>query len=151
MNSDSAAKNNGEYWVTTDNSKLDFEIIHNWITNSYWAEGRSREIMRKVMNNSLNFGLFIKESSSEKQIGFARVVTDYHTFAYLCDVIIDNAYRGRGMGKFLMDAVMNYPELKLMKRWLLFTKDAHKLYEKFGFAKDETPEKTMVKRNPDLR
>ena len=136
-----------EYYVTTDNSKLDFDFIHDKITNSYWANGRTREAMKKVMENSLNFGLF----HNEKQIGYARVITDYHTFSYLCDVIIDEDYRGKGLGKLLMDEVLNYPELKIMKRWLLFTRDAHGLYEQFGFIKDDTPEKTMMlKKNPEV-
>ena len=136
-----------EYWITTDNSKLDFESVHNWITNSYWANGRTKEDMKKVMENSLNFGLF----HNDKQVGFARVVTDYHTFAYLCDVIIDDFYRGKGLGKMLMKEVLEYKQLKKMKRWLLFTKDAHGLYEQFGFTKDDMPERTMVKKNPEVR
>lgn len=145
MNSEVISKN--EYRITTDKSKLDFEAIHNWITNSYWASGRTKEEMKKVMENSLNFGLF----QNEKQIGFARVVTDYQTFAYLCDVIIDESHRGKGLGKLLMKEVLEYPELKIMKRWLLFTKDAHGLYKQFGFSKDDMPERTMVKKNPDVR
>lgn len=136
-----------EYWVTTDNEKLDFDSIHNWITNSYWANGRTKEAMKKVMDNSLNFGLF----HNDKQVGFARVITDYHTFSYLCDVIIDEDYRGRELGKLLMKEVLEYPPLITMKRWLLFTKDAHGLYEQFGFSKDDMPERTMVKKNPEVR
>jgi ribosomal protein S18 acetylase RimI-like enzyme len=129
MNSEEVSKN--EYRITTDNAKLDLDSIHNWITNSYWANGRTKEEMKKVMENSLNFGLF----QNEKQIGFARVVTDYHTFAYLCDVIIDDSHRGKGLGKMLMKEVLEYPELKIMKRWLLFTKDAHGLYSSLDLAK----------------
>lgn len=136
----------GEYWVTTDNEKLDFDSIHQWITNSYWANGRTKEAMKKVMDNSLNFGLF----HNDKQVGFARVITDYHTFSYLCDVIIDEDYRGRGLGKLLMKEVLEYPPLIIMKRWLLFTKDAHGLYEHFGFTKDDMPERTMVKKNKNV-
>lgn len=136
----------GEYWVTTDNEKLDFDSIHKWITNSYWANGRTKEAMKKVMDNSLNFGLF----HNDKQVGFARVITDYHTFSYLCDVIIDEDYRGRGLGKLLMKEVLEYPPLITMKRWLLFTKDAHGLYEHFGFTKDDMPERTMVKKNANV-
>ena len=146
MSSDISKEENKEYWITTNNSKLDFDWIHSRITNSYWAEGRTKEAMQKVIDNSLNFGLF----HNKKQIGFTRVVTDYHTFSYLCDVIIDESYRGKGLGTMLMDAVMNYPELKIMKRWLLFTKDAHTLYEKFGFTKDDMPERTMVKKNSKI-
>jgi len=135
-----------EYWVTTDNEKLDFDSIHKWITNSYWANGRTKEAMKKVMDNSLNFGLF----HNDKQVGFARVITDYHTFSYLCDVIIDEDYRGRGLGKLLMKEVLEYPPLITMKRWLLFTKDAHGLYEHFGFTKDDMPERTMVKKNANV-
>jgi len=135
-----------EYWVTADNEKLDFDSIHNWITNSYWAAGRTKEAMKKVMDNSLNFGLF----HNEKQVGYARVITDFHTLSYLCDVIIDEEYRGKGLGKMLMKEVLDYPELKTIKRWLLFTKDAHGLYRQFGFEADDTPDKTMIKKNPDI-
>ncbi|MBS1494107.1 MAG: GNAT family N-acetyltransferase [Bacteroidetes bacterium] len=135
-----------EYYVTTDISKMDFEAIHNWITNSYWAFGRTKEAMKKVMENSLNFALFYKS----KQVGFARVVTDYHTFSYLCDVIIDEEYRGKGLGKILMKEVMEYSPLKTMKRWMLFTKDAHGLYRQFGFGENEMPERTMIKKNSEV-
>ena len=138
---------NKEYSVSTDETKFDFDLIHQWITNSYWANGRTKEAMNKVMKNSLNFGLF----HNEKQIGFARVVTDYHIFAYLCDVIVDDDYRGKGLGKILMNEVMNFEELKTMKRWLLFTKDAHGLYAQFGFTKDDMPERTMIKKNPEVK
>jgi ribosomal protein S18 acetylase RimI-like enzyme len=136
-----------EYWITTEKDKFDFDAIHNWITNAYWSEGRTKDAMRKAMDNSLNFGIFHRE----KQIGFARVVTDYHTFSYLCDVIIDEEYRGRWFGKMLMKEILEFPELKTMKRWLLFTKDAYRLYQRFGFTKDDTPERTMIKKNPDVR
>jgi GNAT superfamily N-acetyltransferase len=135
-----------EYYVTNDVSKMDFESIHNWITNSYWAFGRTKEAMKKVIENSLNFGLFYKD----KQVGFARVVTDYYTFSYLCDVIIDEEYRGKGLGKILMKAVMEYESLKTIKRWMLFTKDAHGLYKQFGFGENEMPERTMIKKNPEV-
>ncbi len=138
--------NDKEYWVTTDVSKMNFDSIHNWITNSYWALGRTKDAMKKVIDSSLNFGLF----HNNKQVGYARVVTDFHTFSYLCDVIIDEEYRGKGLGKFLMNEVMEYPELKIMKRWMLFTKDAHGLYKQFGFAENEMPERTMIKKNPDV-
>ncbi|MBX7044396.1 MAG: GNAT family N-acetyltransferase [Ignavibacteria bacterium] len=139
-------KNHGEYFVTNDVTRMDLDAIHDWITNSYWAKGRTKEAMKKVIDNSLNFALFHKD----KQIGFARVVTDYHTFAYLCDVIVDEKYRGKGLGKLLMKEVMNYPDTKIMKRWFLFTKDAHGLYAQYGFGPFDMPERSMVKKNPEV-
>lgn len=140
-------ENKKEFWVTTDITKMDIDAIHNWITNSYWAKGRTKEAMENIIKNSLNFGIFHKD----KQVGFARVVTDYHTFSYLCDVIIDESCRGKGLGKVLMKEVMEHPDLKIMKIWLLFTKDAHGLYSQYGFVKDDMPEKTMLKKNPDVK
>ena len=103
--------------------------MHAFLRRSYWASGRSREAMEKSIRNSLCFGAY----EGAEQIAFARVVTDGCTFAYLCDVFVDEAHRSRGVGKELMKAVMAHPELRTFRRFALTTSDAHGLYERYGF------------------
>ncbi len=128
-------ENNG-YFINTDKSKLDYEVVHNFITNSYWAKGISFEDVKKGIENSFCFGVFKKES----QIGFARVITDYSRLAHLADVFILKEYRGLGLGKWLMENIMNHPELQSIKKWTLLTEDAHGLYGQFGFQNLKNPE-----------
>lgn len=129
----------GNYLVSSDKSKLDIKVIYGYLSNSYWAKGRPLKISKLTLKNSLCFGLYFKNN----QIGFARVITDYATFAYLADVFILEEYRGRGLSKWMMKVIFEYKELKNIKRWLLATKDAHGLYEKFGFHSLIEPEKLM--------
>lgn len=129
----------GNYLISTDKSKLDLKVIHHYLSNSYWAKGRTLKTSRLTINNSLCFGLYFKKS----QIGYARVITDYATFAYLADVFILEEFRGRKLSVWLMNVVMNYGQLIPVKRWFLATRDAHKLYEKFGFTALREPEKMM--------
>lgn len=118
------------YYITTDVSKLDVNVIHQFLSEeSYWAEEIPKSIVEKAIANSLCFGLFYKDA----QIGFARLVTDKATFAYLADVFVLKEYRGRGLSKWLMHAIQTHPELQNLRRWLLTTKDAHGLYEQFGW------------------
>ncbi len=124
------------YLISTDKSKLDYEVVHNFITNSYWAKGISFEDLKKGIENSLCFGVYKKES----QIGFARVITDYSRLAHLADVFILKEYRGLGLGKWLMENIMNHPELQSIKKWTLLTEDAHGLYRQFGFQDLKNPE-----------
>ena len=128
-------ENNG-YLINTDKSKLDYEVVHNFITNSYWAKGISFQDLKKSIENSLCFGVFKKES----QIGFARVITDYSRLAHLADVFILKEYRGLGLGKWLMENIMNHSELQSIKNWTLLTEDAHGLYGQFGFQNLKNPE-----------
>lgn len=116
--------------VSTDKSKLNRELIHDFLSNnSYWAKGRSREIVQKSIDNSLCFGVF----REDEQIGFARVVTDYAVFAWILDVFIIDRYRKQGFGKILIESIMAHPELQKLQRWGLATADAHGLYERYGF------------------
>ena len=117
--------------ISTDRARLDVDAIHAFLARSYWAAGISRERVEKSLDASLCFGMF----SGAKQIGFARVVTDRATFAYLCDVYVDEAERGRGLGKHLLAAVRAHPDLADLRRFVLWTRDAHGLYEQFGFAR----------------
>ena len=117
--------------ITTDRARLDLDAIHAYLTRSYWAEGVTRERVARSLERSLCFGLF----DGAQQIGFARVVTDAATFAYLADVYVLEAYRGQGLGKRLIEAVRAHPDLADLRRFVLWTRDAHGLYERFGFTR----------------
>jgi GNAT superfamily N-acetyltransferase len=125
--------------ISTDKSKIDLATIHNFLKSSYWAENIPIAIVEKSINNSLCFGIY----EGEKQVGFARVITDYATFAYLADVFILEPYRGQGLGKWLVKTILKHPELQGLKKWLLVTKDAHELYRQYGFQNLTIPERYM--------
>ena len=129
----------GWYVISTDKSRLDLTLIHNFLTTSYWAAGIPLEVVRRSIEHSLSFGLY----KEDKQIGYARVITDYATFAYLGDVFILEPFRGQGLSKWLMEVVVTHPELQGFRRWLLLTKDAHGLYKKVDFTGVATPERYM--------
>jgi GNAT superfamily N-acetyltransferase len=120
----------GEYLISTDRSLLDLGIVHGYLSASYWAAGVPEEVVRRSVENSLNFGVY----RDAEQVGFARVVTDHATFAYLADVFVLEAHRGRGLGKWLVEVVLSHPDLQELRRWMLATGDAHELYRKYGFA-----------------
>jgi GNAT superfamily N-acetyltransferase len=135
-----------EFTITTNRKDLQVEVILEYLVNqSYWAKTRTRLQLETVIENSLCFGVY----KGEKQIGFARVVTDYATFAYLGDVYILPEFQGEGLGKWLMETVVNHPELQGFRRWVLATRDAHRLYEKYGFTELKHPERWMEKAAPD--
>lgn len=137
---------NGEFIISTDHERLQIDRIHQFLSEeSYWARERSREQTVTAIKNSLPFGVY----KGENQIGFARVVTDYATFAYLGDVYILEEFRGLGLSKRLMEVIVSHPELQDFRRWILATKDAHTLYEKFGFAALRFPERWMEKTAPN--
>lgn len=125
--------------ITSDKDQLDIEFITAFIAQSYWAEGRTVETMQTLIDNSLNFGVFL----NNKQIGFARIVTDYAQFAYLMDVFIDPKHQGKGYSKILMKSILENESLKNVKVWRLATSDAHELYRKFGFTGLSKPENMM--------
>lgn len=135
-----------DYTISTDPNRLDLDAIHKFLSEeSYWAQKRSREQTETAIRNSLPFGLY----KGENQIGFARVVTDFATFAYLGDVFVVEEFRGRGLSKWLMKVIVDHPELQGFRRWVLATRDAHSLYEKFGFHELVHPERWMEKPAPD--
>ena len=140
----------GQYTISTDRARLDIKAVHDFLsTSSYWARGRSLETVARAVENSLPFGLY----EGERLIGFARVVTDHATFAWLADVYVLEEFRGEGLGKFLVETVLGYPDFRNLRRWLLGTRDAHGLYRQFGFTEIEEPQFYMhrVNDNPQGR
>ena len=124
-----------QFCISTDKSKLDIQIIHNYLCNeSYWAKNIPVETVQRSIEGSCCFGLYATENSTTSQIGFARVITDCATFGYLADVFVLETYRGKGLSKWLMKIIMDCPDLQGLRGWMLATKDAHSLYEKFGFS-----------------
>ena len=138
---------NGKFSIQTDREKLNLDFIHGYLCNqSYWAQGRSYAVVKKSIQNSLCFGLF----EGERQIGFARVVTDLATFAWLCDVFVAASYRGCGLGKWLVECVVAHPDLQIVKYILLATQDAHELYRWYGnFESPRAFDKWMVRYRDD--
>lgn len=135
----------GTFYISTDRSKMDIPYIHRYLSNkSYWAKGRTLDRVKKSLKNSVCFGVFNRDG---KQLGFARIVTDYVVFAWLMDIFIDETLRGQGVGKLLMDYIVNYPNLMDVNGMGLRTKDAHSLYEKFGFEKIDDLEDWMLRKN----
>ena len=128
-----------QFTISTDSSRLDVDTICDFLRRAYWAKGRPRERTERALANSLVFGLY----EGEKQIGLARVVTDYAVFAYLCDVFIHEDYRAHGLGKWLMETVHSHPDLQGLRRWTLATRDAHELYRQFGWDALANPDGWM--------
>jgi GNAT superfamily N-acetyltransferase len=119
-----------DYFISTDKTKIDVELVHHYLSNeSYWSKNIPLDIVKKSIENSVCFSVFYKET----QIGFARVITDKATFGYLADVFILEAHRGKGLSKWLMQTILGHEELQGFRSWMLGTKDAHGMYEKFGF------------------
>jgi GNAT superfamily N-acetyltransferase len=136
----------GDFLISTDKALLQVDTIQAFLSeDSYWAKTRTREQTERAIENSICFGLY----QGGDQIGFARVVTDKATFAYLGDVFILHSHRGGGLGKWLMETVVSHPELKGLRRWVLATRDAHDLYKKYGFDQLRFPERWMEKALPD--
>ena len=124
-----------KFIISTHKSDLNISFIHNYLCNeSYWAKNIPVETVERSIEGSCCFGLYVKENSISKQIGFARVITDFATFGYLADVFIIETYRGKGLAKWMMEMIMKHPEMQGLRGWLLATKDAHALYAKFGFS-----------------
>lgn len=141
--------NGRAFRVSAENELMQVERIHRYLSeDSYWAMKIPLDVVRRSIDGSLCFGVFCEEFGH--QVGFARVITDKATFAYLCDVYIEQAYRGLGLSKWLMEVVMGYPELQKLRRFLLATVGAHELYKKFGFEVTSTPDRWMEIKNPDI-
>jgi N-acetylglutamate synthase-like GNAT family acetyltransferase len=141
------------YYVSSDPAELDIDFIHGFLTRSYWSEGISREIVEKAIRGSLCFGVFVdgrQAGHTLQQAGFARMITDKATFAYLADVFIHEDYRDRGLGKLLMKSILAHPDLQGLRRIILATRDAHGLYRRFGFTALNNPERWMQIHQPDV-
>jgi len=136
-----------DYIISTDKSMINIDVVHHYLSNeSYWAEQIPVDIVQRSIDNSLCFGLYYRN----EQVGFARIVSDYATFAYLGDVFILSEHRGKGLSKWMMTVIMNHPELQGLRRFLLTTKDAHGLYVQFGFVPYPQPERLMTISRPDM-
>jgi ribosomal protein S18 acetylase RimI-like enzyme len=163
----------GAFSVSTDPGRLDLDMIHGYLTRSYWAAGVPREVVARSVEGALCFGLFeqgggalrtpprpaasppsarsrVDRSLADRQIGFARVITDRATYAYLADVFVLEERRGQGLGVWLMECVMAHPDLQGLRRWSLVTRDAHGLYRRFGFTGPAAPERYMEKVQADI-
>ncbi len=138
----------GDYVISTERGRLDVELIQRFLDeSSYWARGRTLETVRRSIEHSLNFGLYAADGA---QVGFARIITDYATFAWMADVFVVEEHRGRGLGKWLVEVILAHPELQGFRRWLLATKDAHELYRQFGFIALNRPERFMERFDPQM-
>jgi len=134
------------FTISTDKEKLQHDVVSKFLLEeSYWARTRTTEQMQRAIDNSLCFGVY----EDDRQIGFARVISDFATFAYIGDVFILPEYRGRGLSKWLMETIVEFPDLQGLRRWLLATKDAHGLYKQFGFEPLRLSERWMERTAPD--
>ena len=136
----------GEFEISTDPARIDLGVVHDFLTNSYWARGIPLETVQRSIENSICFGIY----HGVRQVGFARVVTDHATFAYLGDVFVLPGYRGRGLSKWLMECIMAHPDVQGLRRWMLATQDAHELYQRYGFVPLKAPERWMEVHRPDI-
>jgi GNAT superfamily N-acetyltransferase len=136
----------GEYLITTNPERVDVVVVHGFLAASYWAKEIPLEIFTRSIEHSLNFSVY----HGERQVGFARVITDYATFGYLGDVFVLESHRGRGLSKWLMEVVITHPDLQGFRRWILLTRDAHGLYQQFGFKPIAAPERYMERWVPEV-
>lgn len=136
----------GEYRISTDKNQLDLKIVHGFLETAYWSPHVPLAVVKRAIEHSLTFGVY-RES---EQIGFARVITDYATFAYLADVFILESFRGQGLGQWLIEVILSHPELQGFRRWMLGTRDAHELYRRFGFTELNSPQRFMEIWHPNV-
>jgi GNAT superfamily N-acetyltransferase len=137
----------GEFTIDTDPARIDLEVVHAFLTTCYWAQGIPRDVVKRSIEGALCFGIY-REGGA--QVGFARVITDYATFAYVGDVFVLEPFRGQGLSKWLMECMTGHPDLQGLRRWMLATRDAHGLYRQFGFTEVAHPERWMHRWDPDL-
>ncbi|MDT4966586.1 MAG: hypothetical protein QOJ64_1323 [Acidobacteriota bacterium] len=135
-----------DFVISTDRARLDVGAVHSYLSNNtYWATGRTLDTVARSIENSLSFGLY----KNGQQIGFARVVTDYATFAWMADVFVLESFRGNGLGTWLVEIILSHPQLQGFRRWVLSTKDAHEIYRRFGFVELKRPERWMERHDPN--
>jgi GNAT superfamily N-acetyltransferase len=140
-------RDRGGFVVSTDRRRFDLNVIHDFLTNCYWAKGISRETVARSIEHALCFGVY---DGSGAQVGFARVVSDFATVAYLGDVFVVETHRGRGLSKFMMESIMQHPALQGLRRWILLTRDAHGLYKQFGFTPLASADRYMELHRPEV-
>lgn len=135
------------YLVSDDPALIDFDVVHGYLSTCYWSPGIPRHLVEKAAANSISFGVYHVSAPEDvqprRQVGFARIVTDRATYAYLADVFVLESHRGRGLSKLLMQCITTHPELQGLRRWMLMTRDAHGLYQQFGFAPLPEPGRAM--------
>lgn len=136
----------GGFTISTDPSRIDLDVVHGFLTASYWAQGIPRDVVRRSIEHSLCFGLY----HEGRQVGFARVITDRATFAYLGDVFVVDAWRGRGLARWLLEVIQGHPDLQGLRRWVLLTRDAHALYRQAGWTALVAPDRYMERWFRDL-
>ena len=135
-----------DFLISTDRARLNLDVVHGFLTTCYWAKGISREVVARSIEHSLCFGIY----ESGAQVGFARVVSDFATFAYVGDVFVVESHRGLGLSKWLMECIVQHPALQNLRRWILTTRDAHGLYSQFGFTPVKAPERFMERHQANI-
>ena len=159
--SDVMESRRGEFLISTDRARLDLDLIHGFLTNCYWAKGIPRDVVERSIEHSLCFGIYHEVGekspllarparSGAPQVGFARVISDFATVAYLGDVFVLETYRGRGFSKWMMECILQQPSLQGLRRWILLTRDAHGLYAKSGFTPLKAPDRYMELHRADI-
>lgn len=146
------------FLISSDRALLNINVVHDYLTNCYWAKGIPRDVVERSIEHALCFGIYeefphlAKEAKhgARSQVGFARVISDFATIAYIGDVFVLETYRGRGLGKWLMKCITQHPALQNLRRWILTTRDAHGLYSQFGFTPVKAPERFMERHRPDV-
>ncbi len=136
----------GDFTISTDRARLDLDVVHRFLTNCYWAKGIPRDVVASSIEHSLCLGVY----DGKVQVGFARVISDFATIAYLGDVFVLESHRGRGLSKWMMECIVQHPPLQGLRRWILLTGDAHGLYSQFGFTPVKSPESYMELHQPDV-
>ena len=137
----------GEFLISTNRERLDVDVIHGFLTNCYWAKGIPREVVERSIEHALCFGIYDGKGA---QVGFARVISDFATIAYVGDVFVLETHRGRGLGEWLMQCITQHAALQGLRRWILTTRDAHGLYAQVGFTPVKAPERFMERHQPNV-
>ena len=135
-----------DFLISTSRERLSLDVVHGFLTNCYWAKGIPREVVARSIEHALCFGIY----EGGAQVGFARVISDFATIAYIGDVFVLETHRGRGLGKWLMQCISEHPSLQGLRRWILTTRDAHGLYSQFGFKPVKAPERFMELHQPNV-
>jgi GNAT superfamily N-acetyltransferase len=146
MNDEPREWAHGDFVISTNRQRLDMEMLHAYLASSYWASGMPRTVLERGIENSLTFGIYREDA----QVGFARVITDLATYAYLSDVFVLEEYRGQGLSKWLMECILAHPDLQGLRRFALFTRDAQGLYERYGFAPSRSPSTYLERWTPNV-